>query len=143
MPNGIDLVRADQERIRELFVRYNSTLDSSLVGQTIGALRAHDAVERAAVYALATRVIDDPALMGRLAVAHSAVRKQINTVGSSKGTFLIEAFQVLQAFVSDHIAVEQNRLLPRLVESATPGQLEELADRILQIKQPSTQAADA
>jgi len=45
--------------------------------------------------------------------------------------------------VSDHIAVEQNRLLPRLVESATPGQLEELADRILQIKQPSTQAADA
>lgn len=135
MPNGIDLVRADHERVRELFGRFNATLDDALVGQTLGALRSHDDAERAALYALASRIIDDPVLWDRLAAAHSATKKQIDVVSGLRGTRLVDAFQTLQAFVGDHVRVEETKLLPRLTEFATEAQLEGLAEQILQVKQ--------
>ncbi|MEQ1874912.1 MAG: hemerythrin domain-containing protein [Ilumatobacteraceae bacterium] len=134
MPNGIDLVRADHERVRELFGRFNATLDDALVGQTLGALKSHDDAERAALYALAARVIDDPVLWDRLAAAHSATKKQIDVVSTLRGSSLIDAFQTLQAFVGDHVRVEETKLLPRLSEFATAEQLEGLAEQILQVK---------
>lgn len=135
VPNGIDLVRAEHERVRELFGRFNATLDSALVGQTIGVLRARDSVEHPALYALAARLVDDAALMDRLAAAHSAVKKQIDVVAGLRGTPLVDAFQTLQAFVGDHIRVVETKLLPRLVEHATAEQLEGLGAQILQVKQ--------
>ncbi|MCE9620894.1 MAG: hemerythrin domain-containing protein [Actinomycetia bacterium] len=135
MANGIDLVRAEHERVRELFGRFNATLDWSLVGQTLGALRARDDVEHAPLYALAARLVDDPALMDRLAAAHSAVKKQIEVVAALEGTRLVDAFQTLQAFVGDHARVEETKLLPRLAEHATAEQLEGLGAQILEGKQ--------
>lgn len=134
MPNGIDLVRAEHERVRNLFVQFNATLDSALIGQTIGALRAREDAEHSALYALAARLVDDPALMDRLAAAYAAVKKQIDVVAELRGTPRVNAFQTLQAFVGDHARVEETKLLPRLAEHATPEQLEGLAAQILEAK---------
>jgi hypothetical protein len=135
VPNGIDLVRAEHERVSELFQRFNATLDSALVGQTLGALRARDDAEHSALYALAARLVDDPALMDRLAAAHSAVKKQIDVVSGLRGTPLVDAFQTLQAFVGDHARVVETKLLPRLAEHATVEQLEGMGAQILQVKE--------
>ncbi len=135
MPNGIDLVRAEHERVRELFVRFNATLDSTLVGQTLGALRAREEAEHSALYALAHRLVDDPALMDRLAAAYSAVKRQMDVVSGLNGAPVVNAFQTLQAFVGDYAKVEETKLLPRLVEHATPEQLEGMATQILQVKE--------
>ncbi len=135
MPNGIDLVRAEHERVRDLFLQFNATLDSALVGQTIGALRAREDAEHVALYALAARLVDDPALMDRLAVAYSAVKKQIDVVSGLRGTPQVDAFQTLQAFVGDYAKVEETKLLPRLAQHATPEQLDGLAAQIVQVKQ--------
>lgn len=135
MPNGIDLVRADHQRVNELFVRFNDDLDWTLVGQAIAALRAHDDAERAALYALAARVLDAPALMEMLRAAHEAVQKQIDIVAGLDGHRLVDAFQTLQAFVGETARVEETKLFPRLTEFATAEQLEGLGAQILSVKQ--------
>lgn len=139
MANGIDLVRAEHERVRELFGRFNATLDSTLVGQTLGALRAREEAEHSALYALAARLVDDQALMDRLNAAYAAVKRQMDVVSALQGAPVVNAFQTLQAFVGDYAKVEETKLLPRLIEHATPEQLEGLAAQILQVKQRASE----
>ena len=101
----------------------------------IGFEIAREDAEHSALYALAARLVDDPALMDRLAAAHSAVTKQIDVVSGLRGTPLVDAFHTLQAFVVDHARVVETKLLPRLAEHATPEQLEGMGAQILQIKE--------
>ena len=133
--NGIDLVRADRQRVNELFVRFNADLDRTLVKQAIEALRAHKDAEHAALYAFAARVLDAPALMELLRAAHEAVQKQIDVVAGLEDNRLVDAFQTLQAFVGENARVEETKLFPRLTELATAEQLEGLALQILSVKQ--------
>ncbi len=135
MPNGIDLILADHQRVNDLFTRFAETSDGTIIGQVIDALHAHDDAEQAALYPLTAALLDDPALVQRLATAHSAVKKQIDLISSLEGPPLVDAFNVLQAIVADHVRDEETKLLPALNERATPSQLEGLGARILQAKQ--------
>ena len=69
----------------------------------------------------------------RAAAAHSAVKKQIDVVKGLEGSPLIDAFDVLPTLVSEHVADEENVMLPALAAAATAIQLE--GARILQINQ--------
>lgn len=135
MPNGIELILADHQRVNELFAQFAETLDGTLVGQVVDALHAHDDAEHAALYPLAAHVLGDPALIERFATAHSAVKKQIDLVVTLEGSPLVEAVKRLQALVSDHAGDEEANLLPQLTEQATAAQLDGLGARILQVKQ--------
>ena len=53
MPNGIDLILADHERVNELFAEFDSKQDGSTIGLVIAALKAHDEAEQAALYPMA------------------------------------------------------------------------------------------
>ncbi len=135
MPNGIDLILADHQRVNDLFARFQDSHDGALVGQVIDALHAHDDAEHAALYPLVAHLLDDPALIGRLAAAHSSIKKQIDLITTLEGAPLVDAVNVLQAIVSDHVNDEETNVLPGLNERATPEQLEGLGARILQAKQ--------
>ena len=135
MPNGIDLILADHQRVSDLFSRFEETLDGGIVGQVIDTLQAHDDAEHGALYPLAGTLLGDDEMIVRFAAAHSLVKKQIDIVKHLEGTPLVDAFRALQTIVTDHVQDEETNLLPALAERATPQQLEGLGARILQIKQ--------
>ena len=135
MPNGIDLILADHERVTDLFTRFIETRDGTIIGEIIDALHAHDDAEHAALYHLVAALLGDAALNERLAAAHSAIKKQIDLVTSLEGPSLVDAVETLQAIVTDHVRDEETNVLPALTKLATPIQLEGLGARILQAKQ--------
>ena len=135
MPNGIDLILADHAVVNELFDRFSSTGDGSIVGQVLDQLRAHDDAERAALYPLVGLVLGDPDMVNESTDAHQAVRMQMDLVSAQEGVPLVEAFGVLRALVDEHVEKEERDILPALVAQATPDQLEALGTRLLQAKQ--------
>ncbi len=135
MPNGIDLILADHRSVEELFARFDESADATVIGQVVCELEAHDDAEQAALYPMVGVILGDADMITRSAAAHSAVKKQIDTLTTLEGAPLVEAFKSLRNIVQKHVADEEKNILPALGEAATPQQLEKLGARILQAKQ--------
>jgi hypothetical protein len=135
MPDGIDLILADHQVVAALFDELDATGDAGLVGVIVDQLAAHDDAEHAALYPLATIVLDDESLLDAALAAHAAVKRQIDTMRSQEGEPFLAAARALRALVDDHVAQEERHLLPALRKAATDRQLDELGGRILQAKQ--------
>lgn len=135
MPDGIELILADHRTVSALFDQFEATQEGYLVGMVIDMLHAHDDAEQAALYPLAGNILGDVDLIHRSALAHSAVKKQIEIITSTEGAALVESFRELRVLVEEHVADEEQNLLPALAAKATPQQLEGLGARILQAKQ--------
>lgn len=135
MPNGIDLILTDHRNVEALFARFDDTADGTVIGQVVCELKAHDEAEQAALYPMVGKILGDANMVSRSSVAHSAVKKQIDTLTTLEGTPLVEAFKALRKIVQQHVADEEKNVLPALGEAATPQQLEGLGARILQAKQ--------
>ena len=135
MPDGIDLILADHERVNALFAMFHTTQDGTIIGQVMDALTAHDDAEQAALYPLAANVLGDAALATRSLAAHAEMKLQMDLIRHLEGPPLVAAFQSLQDLVTIHVEDEEHNLLPALRERATPGQLDGLAARIEQAKQ--------
>jgi hemerythrin superfamily protein len=135
MPNGIDLILADHRRVEELFARFDESADATVIGQVVCELEAHDDAEQVALYPMVGAILGNADMITRSAAAHSAVKKQIDTLSTLEGAPLVEAFKTLRDIVQKHVADEEKTILPALGEAATPQQLEKLGARILQAKQ--------
>jgi hemerythrin superfamily protein len=135
MPNGMDLILADHERVNDLFERFMAERDASLIGEIVDALSAHDQAEHAALYPLAGELLGDGQMLERMDRAHSLVKKLIEHLWMLEGPPLTEAVGELRVAVNDHVQDEESKLLPALAEAATPDQLAGLAARIEQNKQ--------
>ena len=135
MPNGIDLILADHQRVDALFEQFDATGDGAVIGLVMDALTAHDDAEHSALYPLAGHVLGDADLIERSALAHSAVKQQMDRIRHLEGQPLVDAFAVLRELVTAHVADEEQNLLPALQAAATPGQLDGLGARMLQTKQ--------
>ncbi len=135
MPNGIDLLLADHQRVNALFEQFDQTGDGAVIGLVMDALTAHDDAEQSALYPLVGHVLGDAVLVERSAEAHSAVKRQMDRIRQLEGPPLVEAFAVLRRLVTEHVRDEERNILPALAEQATPGQLDGLGARIEQTKQ--------
>ena len=135
MPNGIELLLADHQRVTDLFGRFAETEDASYVGRIIDVLAAHDDAEQGGLYPLVGNLLGDVDMVERAATAHSLVKQQIDIVSSLEGPALVSAVAVLQELVAKHVEDEEANILPALAEVATAQQLQGLAARIMQIKQ--------
>lgn len=135
MPNGIDLILADHQRVSELFTEFDSTGNATIVGEIVDALKAHDDAEHAALYPFAGRLLGDEKMVERSAAAHSAVKKQIDVLTTLEGQPLVAAVSGLRKLVDKHVADEENNLFPRLSAAASAQQLSALGARIMQAKQ--------
>ncbi len=135
MPNGIDLILADHETVATLFDEFATTGDATLIGQIICELTAHDQAEHAALYPLAATLLDDAAPLDRALVAHAGVKQMIDHLKAQEAQPLVDAVAALRALVEEHVAEEEEKLLPALQEAATAEQLDELGGRLLQAKQ--------
>jgi hypothetical protein len=135
VPNGVDLILADHEAVKDLFSQFDETHDERLVSRVIDALKAHDGAEQAALYPMAWNILNDPSLNQRCEVAHSRITAQIETVAILEGELQIAAFQALRDLVIEHLDDEERTMLAALSETANPQQLDVLGARILRAKQ--------
>ena len=135
MPNGIDLILADHETVAGLFLEFERTRHGAVVGQIVDALRAHDDAEHAALYPLGRELLDDEEMLARCESAHAAVKRQIDLVCVLEGPPLETAVEALRIAVLDHVADEEQHLLPALAGAASTEQLDALGSRIMQAKQ--------
>lgn len=135
MPNGVNLILADHQRVKTLFTQFDRTGDGVWVGLILDALAEHDGAEHAALYPCAEDVLKDPALLERLELAHREVNALMEHVRGQEGSALVEAVAQLQAAVTSHVSDEETHLLPALKKKATPALLQTLGARIEQNKQ--------
>ncbi len=135
MPNGIDLIVADHQRVSALFSEFDSTGNATVVGEIVDALKAHDDAEHAALYPFAGRLLGDERMVERSAAAHSAVKKQIDALTTLEGPPLVAALSGLRKLVDKHVADEEKNIFPALSAAATAQQLDALGARIMQAKQ--------
>lgn len=135
MPNGIDLIIADHERVDALFTEFAETGEPTLVGQIVDALSAHDQAEHSALYPLAGHVLGDTDLVERSAAAHSGVKKLIDRLTSLEGAPLMDAVADLAEAVRRHVQDEEQNLLPALTTACSPAQLDGLGARIEHTRQ--------
>lgn len=135
MPNGIDLILADHERVSSLFARFDESGDGTLVGQIVGDLIAHDEAEHGALYPIALVVLGDADLIAAFDDAHTRIKQLIEQLLQLEGPPLVDAVNVLREAVTAHVADEEKKLLPQLGKAATSAQLDELAARIDHVKQ--------
>ena len=135
MPDGIDLILADHRWVDDLFTDFEASGDSTVIGQIFDALAAHDDAEHAALYPLAGELLGDAAVLERLAAAHSMVKQQIDLIKATEGGELRAGVTALKKLVDAHVRDEETKLLPRLQDAADSQQLEQLAARILAVKQ--------
>lgn len=135
MPNGIDLIIADHQRVDALFTEFAATGEPTLVGRIIDELSMHDQAEHSALYPLAGRVLGDLGLIERSAAAHSGVKRLIDRLTSLEGAPLVDAVADLAEVVRLHVEDEEQNLVPALTEACSPAQLDDLGARIEQTKQ--------
>ena len=135
MPNGIDLLLADHRYVDELFDAFAASGEAAIAGQIVAALTAHDDAEQAVLYPFVGAIVGDAEAVQRSALAHSAVKEQIDRLKFQEGAALGAAVEALRALVQTHVADEEQNILPALADQATPTQLDELGSRILQAKQ--------
>jgi hemerythrin superfamily protein len=135
MPNGIDLIIADHERVDALFTAFAETGEPTLVGRIVDALSVHDQAEHSALYPLAGHVLGDTDLIERSAAAHSGVKKLIDRLQHLEGAPLLQAVADLAEVVRVHVRDEEQHLLPALSRACSPAQLDGLGARLQQTKQ--------
>ena len=135
MPNGIDLILADHQRVNALFAQFAETGVGAVVGQIIDCLAAHDDAEHGALYPLAGEILDNTEDIARFDVAHAQIKRAIDDLRPLEGQPLIDAVAKLHEAVTAHVEDEELHLLPQLAAAATPAQLDEIGTRILQVKQ--------
>jgi hemerythrin superfamily protein len=135
MPNGIDVILADHQRVIDLFDRFDESGDAGLVGQIVDALAAHDDAEQAALYPLAGYVLGDAAMLQRFGQAHSLVKKLIEQLLALEGQPLLDTVTALREAVTSHATDEEAELLPALANAASASQLDGLGARIAHVKQ--------
>jgi hemerythrin superfamily protein len=135
VPNGIDLILADHRAVEELFAAFDDTQDGGVIGQVVDMLAAHDDAEHGVLYPFAAAFIKNTAVLDRAALAHTAVKQQIEHLMAQEGDPLVDAFTALRRLVQNHVKDEEKNLLPALAKAASDAELDTLGARILQAKQ--------
>ena len=134
MPNGIDLLVADHEVVKQRFADFEKTHNGAIIASLIDAVKGHDEAEHAALYPMCEQVLDDVALVARCEAAHSEIKRGIDVVLGLEGPALIAAARDLRLLIELHADEEENVLFPALTKAASPAQLEVLGARLLQAK---------
>jgi hemerythrin superfamily protein len=135
MATGIDLILRDHRRVEACFEEFARTHDTTLVGQIIDMLTAHDDAEQGALYPLMEAVGVPAVKLADARRAHSLVKALMEHARQQEGAALLADVTALQQAVQRHVQQEEQSLLPALQQHATPDQLDALAARILQVKQ--------
>jgi hemerythrin superfamily protein len=117
--DAIALLRADHERVKEMFGRFENVRGrdrkENLVEQICLELQVHTAIEEEIFYPAVREAIDDADLMDEALVEHQSAKDLIAQLQStSAGDDLYDArVTVLGEYVLHHVKEEQGEMFPK------------------------------
>lgn len=118
-PDAIAMLRADHERVTELFERFENARGAErkqkLVAQICRELEIHTQLEEDVFYPAVRAAIDDDDLMDEATVEHQSAKDLIAQIREmSPGDELFDAkVTVLGEYVAHHVKEEQTEMFPK------------------------------
>ncbi|MCM2324157.1 MAG: hemerythrin domain-containing protein [Oligoflexia bacterium] len=144
--NALDLLKADHQKMRDLFVAFRESAGIPEKKEFFEKIRRevemHANVEETVFYPLFN---DDEELAELVAEAledHQEMRDIIDEIlDAEEDEDFIDLMDELIDTIERHVEVEEDELFLELVESMTPTELDELGRRILETKDEISEAA--
>ena len=147
--DAITLLRADHEKVSELFEKFEKARDSekkkSLASDICNELTIHAAIEEEIFYPAAKEALKDDEMVPEALVEHDSLKKLIADIESAEdeGEMFEARVKVLSEFVKHHVKEEQNELFPAVKKSKldTKALGEQLTARKAELVEEMTAAA--
>lgn len=132
--NALELLKADHEKVTEMFAEYEETHTASkkkkLATEICNALTVHAQVEEEIFYPEAKAALKDKTLVPEATVEHAVLKDLIAQIegGEQEGEMYEATMKVLSEYVKHHIKEEQGELFRKLKQSSLD--LAELGERM-------------
>jgi hemerythrin superfamily protein len=120
MPNAIEMLRQDHEKVKKLFEEFKNAEDSQvkkqIVGQTVRELETHAALEEEIFYPAAQEEIGEKESIDEAREEHHVVKLLIGELKkmSAASDRYDAKYKVLAESVKHHIQEEESELFPKL-----------------------------
>jgi hemerythrin superfamily protein len=138
MPDATEILTQDHRNVEQLFERYKSSKDPSVVREICTELTIHSAVEERVVYPVLGEEVDGGQGMRRHSEQEHAEVKdeifQISRVGYDSPQ-VDGHMQKIMAAVQDHVEEEENDVFPKMRDDLGEEELSELGARVQSTKQ--------
>ena len=141
MADVTKMLEHDHREAEDLFAKIketNGAARAGLVTKLAGALRLHMQVEETIVYpAIAKQVDGGDDMVEEATTEHEGARKALADVEklSPNEPGFDGALEMLEAGISHHVEEEEDEVFPKLRESVSSADLEELGDEVAAAKQ--------
>lgn len=122
--NAIDLLKADHEKVTELFSEYEqartTTQKKKLATEICTALTVHAQVEEEMLYPDAKAAMNDTELVPEATVEHSTIKNLVAQIEAEEpgGEMYDAKVKVLSEYVKHHVKEEEKEIFPKLKKSS-------------------------
>ncbi len=147
MSDVVTMLEQDHREVEELFEkikRTNGAARAQLVSRLAADLRLHMKVEESIVYpAIAKQVDDGDDMVEEAKTEHEGARKVLADVEklSPNEPGFDGALEMLEAGISHHVEEEEDEVFPKLRESVSAGELDDLGEKVAAAKEKAGAAA--
>jgi iron-sulfur cluster repair protein YtfE (RIC family) len=147
MADVVTMLEQDHREVEELFEKIKNTngaVRAQLVTRLAADLRLHMKVEESIVYpAIAKQVDDGDDMVEEAKTEHEGARKVLADVEklSPNEPGFDGALEMLEAGISHHVEEEEDEVFPKLRESVTVEELDDLGAKVAAAKEKAGAAA--
>ena len=147
MADVMTMLEQDHREVEELFEKIKNTngaVRAQLVSRLAADLRLHMKVEESIVYpAIAKQVDDGDDMVEEAKTEHEGARKVLADVEklSPNEPGFDGALEMLEAGISHHVEEEEDEVFPKLRESVSAEELDDLGEKVAAAKEKAGAAA--
>ena len=147
MADVVTMLEQDHREVEELFEKIKNTngaVRAQLVTRLAADLRLHMKVEESIVYpAIAKQVDDGDDMVEEAKTEHEGARKVLGDVEklSPNEPGFDGALEMLEAGISHHVEEEEDEVFPKLRESVSAEELDDLGEKVAAAKEKARAAA--
>jgi len=131
MANVLEMLSADHRKVEDLFTQFTGTGEEAVAAEICDELTVHMRAEDNVVYPELRRL--DAALEREAEREHAAAEQLIERMRGATGDDLIALVEQLRDAVAHHVAEEETKVFPRLLELGD-GRLDDLGGAVQQAK---------
>jgi len=130
MTDVTQLIERDHREVEDLFAKFTSTKDASVATQICDELDKHADAEEQAVYpAVEAEIPDGKSKVEEAVDEHKEARQLIGRIRQTKDPdHLAELVSELEQAISHHVEEEESDVLPKMRETMSAEELDELGE---------------
>jgi iron-sulfur cluster repair protein YtfE (RIC family) len=137
VPSVIEVLKRDHRNVEQLFSRFESTKDPSIVEEICSELEVHTAAEEQIVYpALRESVTGGDKLADEAEQEHSQAKQIIGRIKrTTDPEHLDDVVGELKEAIEHHVEEEEGTVLPKMESDVGAAELDAMGSRVQDFKQ--------